>query len=85
MSQKCFSDETMKKVSWVRTMHNDWKEFRNANPNFQNVCCDLENFGSFSKKQLCDDLSQFITEVKKLDGSDFPSHILYNIIICFQF
>ena len=28
---------------------------------------------------------RFITEVKKLDGSDFPGRTLYDIVICIQF
>ena len=50
MSYKTFSDETMKKVNWVRNMYADWRNFRNNDPNLQNVKCDIENLGSFPKK-----------------------------------
>ena len=85
LAHKSFSDETMKKVSWVRNMYNDWRIFRNSQPTLQDVKCDLEKLGDFSKEDLCYDLCRFITEVKKLDGSDFPSRTLYDIIICVQF
>ena len=85
MSRKTFSDETMKKVAWVRNMYNDWRLFRNGHSTLKSVNCDLEQLGSFSKEELCEDLCHFITEVKKLDGSVFPSRTLYDIIICMQF
>ena len=85
MSRKKFSDETMKKVNWVRHMYSDWKQFRDTNPNLQDVHCDLDKLETFWKEQLCEDLCCFITEVKKLDGSDFPPRTLYDIVICLQF
>ena len=30
-------------------------------------------------------LVHFLTEVKKIDGSDFPGKTLYDILICVQF
>ena len=30
-------------------------------------------------------LSHFLTEVKKVDGSDFPGKALFEILICVQF
>ena len=85
MSRKKFSDETMKKVQWIRQMYSDWKQFRDMDPNLLGVQCNLEKLGEFSKEQLCNDLCRFITEVKKLDGTDFPPRTLYDIIICVQF
>ena len=32
-------------------------------------------------KEMC----QFLTKVKKLDGTDFPVKTLYDIVICLQF
>ena len=85
LRNKTFSDETMKKVAWVRRMYGDWRKFRNDNTTLPNVHVDIEQVGSFSKEELCETLCHFITEVKKLDGSDFPPHTLYGIIICIQF
>ena len=85
LSRKSFSEETMKKVVWVRNMYNDWRKFRNESIVLQSVQCDLENVGSFSKEELLGALCKFITEVKKVDGSDFPPRTLYDIIICVQF
>ena len=85
ISNKRFSDETMKKVKWVRNMYDDWRQFRNNDSKLRNVISDLENWKNLSKEQLCQDLCCFITEVKKIDGKEFPSRTLYDIIICVQF
>ena len=84
-SRKQFSDETHKKIKWVRNMYSDWRDFRNADANLQDVTCDIQSLGSFTKEELCSALCKFITEVRKLDGSEFPPCTLYDIIICVQF
>ena len=85
MTRKQFSDETVKKINWAKGMYMDWMRFRNKNPNLENVNCNIEELGSFSKEDLCHYLCKFITEVRKLDGSDFPPRTLYDVIICIQF
>ena len=47
--------------------------------------CDLDDMSTINEESLTFGLCQFITEVKKMDGSDFPSNTLYDIIICVQF
>ena len=39
---------------------------------------------TINEESLTFGLCQFITEVKKMDGSDFPGKTLYDIIICVQ-
>ena len=85
LSQKNFSDETLKKVSWVKNMFQHWREFRNSCDDLQNVECDLDDIESISQESLKFALCRFLTEVKKLDGSDFPAKTLYDILICIQF
>ena len=75
----------MKKVHWVKQMYNDWRLFRNTDSTLENIECDLDNIGSFSEEQLLRALCRFVTEVKKVDGSEFPPRTLYDIIICVQF
>ena len=75
----------MKKVKWVRGMYNDWRDFRNNHPQLQSVDCDIENVKTIEKQSFIESVCKFITEVKKVDGSDFPSKTLYDIIICMQF
>ena len=85
LSRKKFSDETMKKVHWVRRMYVDWCNFRNSQDDLQSYECDIENVNSITKENLSHALCRFITEVKKLDGSDCPSRTMYDIVICMQF
>ena len=85
LTRKTFSSETMKKVQWVRNMYNDWCEFRNSQPNLQSVECDIEDISSLRKEIVVPVLCKFITEVRKIDGSEFPARTLYDIIICMQF
>ena len=85
MTRKTFSDETMKKVHWVRRMFNDWKTFRNSQEHLQSIDVDIDNVSTLDKMQLAEAICKFITEVKKVDGGDFPARTMYDIVICLQF
>ena len=85
LSRKKFSDETNKKIRWVTHMYYDWRMFRNGSSDLKNITCDLEDIETINKSDLLFALCRFITEVKKLDGSEFPPKTLYDIIICVQF
>ena len=82
---KQFSGETMKKIRWVTNMYRDWRMYRNANPNLLDVKCDIDQMEGVSKSDFVDCVCKFITEVKKIDGSDYPGKTLYDIVICLQF
>ena len=49
------------------------------------VNCDLDDISTIMQSSLVFAICQFLTEVKKLDGSDFPGKTLYDIGICLQF
>ena len=85
LTRKKFSDETMKKVHWVRHMYTDWRQYRNNTAHLENVLSDIEDVDSLSKELLCKDICKFITEVKKVDGTEFLSRTMYDIVICLQF
>ena len=85
LGRKRFSEETNKKVPWVRRMFKDWKLFRNSDPTLLDVKCDLEDVTSFTREEFINTITRFLTEVKKLDGTDFPGKTLYDIVICLQF
>ena len=85
IGRKNFSEHTMKKVQWVRRMYNDWRLFRNSEPRLQDVSCDIDDISTITEELFIYDVCRFITEVKKLDGNDFPAKTLYDIIICLQF
>ena len=85
LARKNFSEETLKKVSWVKNMFQHWREFRNSSEDLQNIECDLDDVKSINEESLKFVLCRFLTKVKKLDGSDFPAKMMYDILICMQF
>ena len=84
LTHKNFSKETMKKVKWVLKMYREWRNYRQVN-GFEQIGCDLDNKDTISRDGLIFALTRFITEVKKVDGSDFPGKTLYEIVVCIQF
>ena len=84
LSHKNFSDETMKQVCWVHKMYREWRTYRHSN-GFDEITCDLEDKATITAESLKFALCRFITEVKRLDGKDFPGKTLHYLIICIQF
>ena len=75
----------MKKITWVFNMFQDWRNYRNLLGNLSYIACDLNDITSITEESLKFALCRFLTEVKKLDGSDFPPKSLYDILMCIQF
>ena len=65
-------------------MYNDWRDYRNSSDVLASVECDIEDLENVTLESLCKAVCKFITEVKKVDGSDFPARTLYDIVICLQ-
>ena len=72
-------------MKWVLKMYNDWRSYRNSQPELENISCNLDDLTTVTKDNLMFAVCRFLTEVKKLDGSDFPGRTLYDILICVQF
>ena len=85
MSCKDFSSETKKKIHWVKKMYDDWRAFRRTLPYVEFVDCDLDDDTVLSVSSLCHAIPRFISEVKKLDGSDFLPRTLKDIVLGIQF
>ena len=85
MNVKNFPDETVKKIMWVKRMYINWKKYRNDISLGEFVYYDLENIESLNESNLLFALTQFITEIKNIDGSNLTAKTLYDIIICVQF
>ena len=85
LSHKNFSPDTMKKVKWVTKMFREWRGQRNSDPNKEFIQCDLDEKDTISKDGLIFAMSRFITEVRKIDGTEFPGKTLYDIVLCVQF
>ena len=83
LSNKNFAPDTMKKIRWVTKMYREWRNYRNSGPEY--VKCDLDKKDTITENALVFALCQFITEVKKIDGNEYPAKTLYDIVICVQF
>ena len=83
LSHKNFSSKTLKQVHWVRKMYREWRAFRN-NSGFAFIQCDLEDKATITAESLKYTMCRF-TEVKKVNGQDFPGKTLYHIVVCIQF
>ena len=66
-------------------MYVEWRNYRNSISPRELIYCDLEDVSSINENSLVFALCRFTTEVKKFDGSEFPSKTLYDIVICLQF
>ena len=84
MSRKTFAPETSKKINWVVKMYADWPQYRNAIPSNEFIYCDLDDLNTVTQGNLLFAMMQFITEVRKLDGSHFPGKTIYEIVVCVQ-
>ena len=84
MSHKQFSPETNKKIRWVTKMYRQWRAYRHQ-LGMEFITCDLDNSTTITQESVTHTVYHFITEVKKVDGSDFPGKTLYEIVICLQF
>lgn len=85
LSRKQFAPETDKKICWVLTMFEEWRKYRNNIPGYDAIDLDLINVSTIMKPNLVYALTRFLTEVKKMDGTDFPPKTLYEILISIQF
>ncbi len=68
-----------KKILWATNMYEQWMK-----SGFMKDAPDINCPEQFPKSVWCQALCGFITQVKKLDGTDFPSHTLYEITVCIQ-
>ena len=86
LSHKNFSDETVKKIRWVHKMYSEWRDTRNFKYGVDEIItCDLEDLSTITVDSLDLALRRFITEVRKMDGEEFPPKTLYQIVLCVQF
>ena len=65
-------------------MYTEWRDACNKNPDLALIQADLNDLSTLTKRNLSYALYRFVTEIKKLDGSDYPLHTLYRIVIGIQ-
>ena len=66
-------------------MYDQWRFYRNSLPYMGNIYVDLDDDDTLEPQHLEFAVCRFITEVKKLDGTDFPPKTLKDIVLCLQF
>ena len=85
MSHKQFAPKSKTKILWAVNMYSQWRASRinvvGCAPQIFNA--NLDTF-AFSKHDLCFALSQFICEVKKLDGTDYPPNTVRDLVLMIQ-
>ena len=85
-SAKESAQNSNNKIKWAVNLYgqwcsNRWKQFCNE---VEILRCDLDKLNQFSKGDMCFALSQFIREIKKLNGEEYPPNALREIVIMIQ-
>ena len=84
LSHKNFAPETIKKIRWATKMFCEWRLYRHSH-GFEAIPCDLDDITSITEESVIHGVCRFITEVKKVDGTNFPGKTLHDIVVCLQF
>ena len=77
LAHKNFPDEIMKQICWLCKMQNADRH----SLGLDYIHCDFEDSATISVESLKYALCQFIVEVKKLNGEDFPGKNLFHIVV----
>ena len=85
MARKNFSEETTKKVNYVWKMYSQWRIQRNDSGLYELITCDLDDHETINEHDFTSSMCRFITEIKKVNGEQFPAKTLYEIVLCVQF
>lgn len=86
LSVKQFAQNTDRKIAWAIKTFWDWRKERMVDPSCPSeiLWCSIDN-PSLCKEYLCKTLCQFVNEVRRKDGLEFPGKTLYNLVLCVQF
>ena len=86
LSYKKFAEQSCKKIKWAVGMYDEWRlnRMKEIYCPQEIVKCDLSLISEFSQTDLSFALSRFITEIKKLDNTDYPPNTLREIIVMVQ-
>ena len=86
LSRKQFAPESKCKIRWAVNMYNEWRRSRISviGCPSQTVDANLEMLHSFTPSQLGYALCRFVTEVRRLDGKEYPPNTIRELVICIQ-
>ena len=86
MKTKNFAKNSGKCIKWSVKAYQDWRAeaMKDSKVDDRIVLSDLENPMMIVKRNLCFSLCQFITEVKKVEGQDYPPGSLKSLVYGIQ-
>ena len=81
-----YADKTETKIKWAVKLFKDWQASRNiralhSGSQLSPIIVQLEEM---SVDEINYSVCRFITEVRKLDGSDYPGDTLHTLVIMLQ-
>ena len=65
-------------------MYHSWHVSRNKQLDLIPITVDLDNPENIDKRTLSFAVCHFITEIKKLNGEEYPPKTVYKMVICIQ-
>ncbi len=87
LSHKNFAVNTENKISWATQLYQDWWFERlkkpDCNPHIR--WCNLKEVKLLNKANFAISMCSFLSEVRKKDGSDYPSVTLRQLVLMIQF
>ncbi len=85
LGQKTFATSTERKIMWAVNLFQDWRFLRIREPGSDRRLrwCDLKD-SRIQPSNLCYCLCKFLSEVRRLDGTEFPAKTLYSIVVMIQ-
>ncbi len=85
MSEKTFAASTERKIQWAVNLFQNWRFSRVRLPECDGRLrwCDIED-GRIQPSNLAHCLCVFLTEVRRVDGTEYPAKTLYSIIVLLQ-
>ena len=63
-------------------MYSQWRLQRNALGLSDVITCDLDDDESIQEEAFVYGMCRFVTEIKKINGDQFPAKTLYEIVVC---
>ena len=86
LSFKNFAEQSKKKIRWAVNLYSEWQLNRMKQLFVDKAVrdVDLACVGEIEKANLCYALCRFITEIKKVDNSEYPPNTIREIIIMVQ-
>ena len=87
LKQEQLMKRTYAKVQWAVKAYQEWRSNRMSHLQLFDVCIyetDLENVYCLERDSFEFAICQFLAEVRKIDGSEYPGKTLYQLVVSIQ-